>query len=96
MTKGKIYFKMKVTEGVMKVIRFIVLLLMVVGSLNWGLVGFFQYNLVAEIFGGVTSGLSRLVFALVGLAGLYGIGFLCKSCCGCGCGPSCGCNCKGK
>jgi len=82
-------------EGVMKVIRFIVLLLMVVGSLNWGLVGFFQYNLVGEIFGGATSGLSRLIFALVGLAGLYGIGFLCRSCCGCG--PSCGCGCsKGK
>ncbi|PIS02815.1 MAG: DUF378 domain-containing protein [Chlamydiae bacterium CG10_big_fil_rev_8_21_14_0_10_42_34] len=75
----------------MKGIRFIVLLLMVVGSLNWGLVGFFGYDLVSDIFGGMMSTGARVVFALVGLAGLYGIGFLCRCCSG-GCGPSCGCS----
>lgn len=80
----------------MKYVRFIAMLLLVVGGLNWGLVGFFQYDLVGDIFGGASSGLARFVFALVGLAGLYGIKFLCKCCGGCKCGPSCGCGCSSK
>jgi uncharacterized protein len=75
----------------MKGVRFIVLLLMVIGALNWGLVGFFQYNLVADLFGGMHSGLSRFIFGLVGIAGLFGIGMLCKCCGHCKCGPNCGC-----
>lgn len=71
----------------MKAVRFIVLLLMVIGSLNWGLVGFFGYNLVADLIGGMGA---RVIFSLVGLAGLWGIGFLCR-CGGCKCGPGCGC-----
>lgn len=68
----------------MVVIRFIVLLLIIVGALNWGLWGFFQYDLVADIFGGPSSGWSRFIFALVGLAGIYGLSFfgkVCSSCC---------------
>ena len=84
---------------IMKVIRFIAMLLMVIGSLNWGLIGFFGYNLVGDIFGGMMSGGARVVFAIVGLAGLWGIGLLC--CCrssggcsggSCGCGPDCNCH----
>ena len=45
-------------------------LLVVIGGLNWGLVGFFKYNLVDELFG-VESGISRVVYALVGLAALW-------------------------
>jgi hypothetical protein len=48
----------------------IVLILVIVGALNWGLVGFFQWNLVAAIFGAVSM-ISRIVYALVGLSGLY-------------------------
>ncbi len=79
----------------MKAIRFIAMLLMVIGSLNWGLVGFFQYDLIGDLFGGMSSGISRFIFALVGLAGLYGIGFFC--CCGkrCKCDSKCSC-CSGK
>ncbi len=77
----------------MKAIRFISMLLMVIGALNWGLVGFFGYNLIGDVFGGAMSAGARVIFALVGLAGLYGIGLVCKCCsCGCGCGPSCGCH----
>lgn len=76
----------------MKAIRFIALLLMVIGSLNWGLVGFFGYNLVADIFGGEMSMGARVIFAIVGLAGLYGIGLLCR-CCGGGCCGNCSSNC---
>jgi uncharacterized protein len=52
----------------------ILLWLAIVGALNWGLVGFFDWDLVRAIFGGETStaagGASRVVYALVGLAGL--------------------------
>lgn len=56
------------------------LILVIVGALNWLLVGIFQWDLVAAIFGGdalrASSILSRLIFAIVGLAGLYSISFL--------------------
>ncbi|MBU6383691.1 MAG: DUF378 domain-containing protein [Verrucomicrobia bacterium] len=76
----------------MKAVRFIAKLLMVIGALNWGLVGFFGYDLVGDIFGGMHSAGARVIFALVGLAGLYGIVMLCKCCCGCSCGPNCNCH----
>ena len=77
----------------MKVVRFLVMLLMVIGSLNWGLIGFFQYDLISDIFGGMTTGTARVIYALVGLAGLYGIMYLFR-CCGCKCGPGCSCSSK--
>ena len=46
------------------------LILAIVGAINWGLVGLFRFDLVAWIFGGQTAGLSRVIFSLVGLAGL--------------------------
>ena len=46
------------------------LILLIVGGLNWGLVGFFQFDLVAAIFGEL-SGLTRVIYALVGLSALY-------------------------
>ncbi len=47
-------------------------LLLVVGGLNWGLVGAFDYNLVDSIFG-VESALSRIIYVVVGLAAVYGV-----------------------
>lgn len=52
------------------------LILVIVGALNWGLIGLFEFDLVASLFGGSTSVLSRIVYSLVGLAGLYSIKFL--------------------
>ena len=76
----------------MKLIRFIALLLVVVGALNWGLVGFFQYDFISDVFGGMSADTARIVFAIIGLAGLYCIGLLCRcSGCGCKCGPKCNC-----
>jgi hypothetical protein len=53
--------------------------LTIIGALNWGLVGFFDWDLVRALFGGesrtAASGLARIVYALVGLAGL-GLAFL--------------------
>lgn len=68
----------------MKAVKFVVLLLVVVGALNWGLIGFFQYDLISSIFGGSYTAAARIIFSLVGLSGLYCIGYLTK-CCGCGC-----------
>ena len=52
------------------------LILSIVGCLNWGLVGIFKFDLVAWLFGGQGALLSRLVYTLVGLAGLWTISFL--------------------
>ncbi|AKB30125.1 DUF378 domain-containing protein [Methanosarcina siciliae C2J] len=52
----------------------IALILVIVGGLNWGLVGLFEYNLVDAIFG-VGSTLSRIIYIIVGLAALYMIYF---------------------
>lgn len=46
----------------------------IIGAVNWGLVGFFDFNLVAFLFGSM-SWLSRIIYALVGLCGLYLISF---------------------
>ena len=53
------------------------MLLMIIGGINWGLVGIFNFDLVAALFGTQTP-LSRLVYAVVGLAALYGIYLLSK------------------
>jgi uncharacterized membrane protein YuzA (DUF378 family) len=55
----------------MKSLDVLAAVLLVVGGLNWGLVGFFQFDLVGAIFGGQGAGLSRLVYALVGLSAVY-------------------------
>jgi len=54
----------------MNAMDWIAFVLVVVGGLNWGLVGFFNFDLVAAIFGDM-SAVSRVVYALVGLAALY-------------------------
>lgn len=61
----------------MKILDTIALILVIIGGLNWGLIGFFQYNLVDSLFG-VASMLSRIIYALVGLASLYAISFFMK------------------
>ena len=54
----------------------VALLLAIIGAINWGLVGFFRFDLVAWLFGGQASLLSRIIYTLVGLAGLWCISFL--------------------
>ena len=51
----------------MKALKLIALILVVVGGLNWGLVGLFRFDLVAALFGDM-SAISRIVYVLVGLA----------------------------
>jgi uncharacterized membrane protein YuzA (DUF378 family) len=54
----------------------IALILSIVGSLNWGLVALFKFDLVAWLFGGQTALLSRIVYALVAVAGVWCATFL--------------------
>lgn len=56
-------------------LRNLVLVLVIIGAINWGLIGFLQYDLVAAIFGGPFSTVSRTIYAIVGLSGLYAISF---------------------
>lgn len=51
-------------------LHWIALVLVIVGAINWGLVGLFQFDLVAALFGGQAAPLSRLIYILVGLAGI--------------------------
>lgn len=57
-------------EVQMKTIDVIAAILLVVGGLNWGLVGIFEFDLVAAIFGAMSI-LSRIVYILVGIAAVY-------------------------
>ena len=52
------------------------LILSIIGSLNWGLIGLFQFDLVAWIFDGQSSIVSRIIYAVIGLAGLWCISLL--------------------
>lgn len=54
----------------MRPLHWVALLLVIVGAVNWGLVGLFQFDLVAALFGGQTAPLSRIVYTLVGLSGV--------------------------
>ncbi|WP_257349627.1 DUF378 domain-containing protein [Pseudalkalibacillus decolorationis] len=54
------------------------LALTIIGAINWGLIGFFQFDLVAAIFGGQEAALSRIVYGLIGLSGLYCLTLLFK------------------
>lgn len=49
----------------------IAFILVIIGAINWGLIGLFQFDLVAAIFGGQQAMLSRIIYTLVGLSGLY-------------------------
>ena len=60
----------------MKKLDVIAAVLLVVGGLNWGLVGFARFDLVASIFGGQDALLSRAIYLLVGLSAIYqGLGW---------------------
>lgn len=66
----------------MKVIHWIALILIVIGALNWGMWGFFQVDVISSIFSGSAAIGSRIVFALVGLSGIWAcIHFFRMLCC---------------
>ena len=70
-----LYYLQERNDNNMKLIDKIALVLIIIGAINWGLIGFFKFDLVAAIFGQM-SALSRIVYALVGISGLWGIKLL--------------------
>ena len=59
----------------MKVLDIIALILVIIGAINWGLIGIFNFDLVSAIFGDMSI-ISRIVYGLVGVSGLWGIKLL--------------------
>ena len=59
----------------MKVIDKIALVLIIIGAIKWGLIGIFEFDLVAAIFGQMSM-VSRIIYSLVGISGLWGIKLL--------------------
>ncbi len=60
----------------MKILQKIALTLTIIGAINWGLIGLFQIDLVANLFNGSDSIISRVIYTLVGIAGIINIGLL--------------------
>ena len=58
----------------MKIIDYTALILVIVGAINWGLIGFFSFDLVRVLFGDMSL-LSRIICALVGISGLYALSY---------------------
>lgn len=52
------------------------LILSIIGAINWGLVGIFRFDFVGWLFGGQTAVISRIIFTLVGIAGLWCVSLL--------------------
>ena len=61
----------------MKALNYIALSLVIVGAVNWGLIGFLDFNLVDALFG-TGSVLSRIIYAVVGVCGLYAVSFFAR------------------
>jgi uncharacterized protein len=61
----------------MKTLDTIALILIVIGGINWGVIGFFQFNLVDSIFGSFSI-ISRIIYALVGISSVYALSFFAK------------------
>lgn len=62
----------------MSTIDNIALSLVIIGAINWGSIGIFKFDIVGALFGGQGSVMSRIIFTLVGLCGLWCIGILFK------------------
>lgn len=61
-------------EYKMKVLDYTILTFVVVGAINWGLIGFFDFDLVSTLFGQMSM-FTRIIYALVGIGGLYAISY---------------------
>ena len=70
------HFSLERCNRMMKIIDKIALVLVIIGALNWGGVGIFAFDTVAWICGGAASVAARIIYTLVGLAGLWSISLL--------------------
>ena len=62
----------------MKTIDIIALILVIIGAVNWGLIGLFEFNLVDTLFGAMSI-VSRIIYILVGISGLWSIRMIAKA-----------------
>ncbi len=60
----------------LSILQKITLIVSIISAINWGLIGFFQFDFIASIFGGQGAGMSRFIFILVGISGLISISIL--------------------
>ena len=60
----------------MKLITAIASILIIIGALNWGLYGLFKVDLVKRIFGGYNNPISRIIYILIGLSGVYALFYI--------------------
>ncbi|MCL2840243.1 MAG: DUF378 domain-containing protein [Defluviitaleaceae bacterium] len=58
-----------------RVLDYIALALVVLGAINWGLIGLFRFDLIATVFGGMEGIVSRILYTLIAIAGLYCLSF---------------------
>lgn len=58
----------------LKTVDYIALTLVIIGAINWGLIGFLGFDLVRVVFGDMTM-VSRIIYAIVGIAGLYALSY---------------------
>ncbi|MGN0367432.1 MAG: DUF378 domain-containing protein [Wujia sp.] len=63
----------------MKILNAVCLTIAIIGAINWGLIGFFDFNLVSGLFGDA-SAFTRVIYALVGLSGIYTISLYGRAC----------------
>lgn len=68
--------KILTNKGVEIMFDKICLILIIIGALNWGLVGLFEFDLVAWAFGGPTALISRIIYTVIALAGIWCISLL--------------------
>lgn len=59
----------------MKALNSIILALVIIGAINWGCIGLFGIDLIGTLFGGTTSAISRILFTIVGIAGIWAFTF---------------------
>lgn len=57
--------------GILKTLNITALTIVIIGAINWLLIGLFQYDIIAAIFGGQADVVSRIIYAVVGIAGLW-------------------------
>lgn len=62
----------------MKALNSIILALVIIGAINWGCIGLFGIDLIGTLFGGTTSAISRILFTIVGIAGIWAFTFFSK------------------
>lgn len=60
----------------MSIVQRIALALVIIGSLNWGLVAMFRFDIVAELAGGSAEPLARFIYIIIGVSGLFSLGLL--------------------